>query len=194
MFNNKLFTSKEGSNRLLDSFLTLCVMLNKNLLSISIFLVKTKPWPFSHTRFTGLFGFNILLPLTVHIVLLVGNFNWLLLLDAQPVSTKYPFLIFFGFKRITFSLLFSSFLYFLKVISSIIAPSKDIDPTILSFSILTLLALSITSLRAIIFGVLGVSIDGDILSSIFSITVFSVAVFSITGGSKNVAQITKTKD
>ena len=52
----------------------------------------------------------------------------------NPLSIKYPSLVFLGDKSLTFSSLSRATLYSLKVKSSIAAPFKDIDPIILSFS------------------------------------------------------------
>ena len=84
----------------------LCVILNKNLLSKSIFFVKIKPSPLSHSIVTGLFGVSVLFPLTFQTVSLKGNFIFSLPPDAQPVSIKYSSEEFFGFKKTTLSSVF----------------------------------------------------------------------------------------
>jgi hypothetical protein len=52
----------------------------------------------------------------------------------NPLSIKYPSLVFLGDKSLTFSSLSKATLYFLKVKSSIAAPFKEIEPTIFWFS------------------------------------------------------------
>ena len=75
------------------------------------------------------------------------------------------------------------------MISSIIAPWRDIDPLILLFSIFTLATLSIVSSLAIFFDDSVFSIEGEEVASPFIIS-FSMVSFSIGGGggSKKVAQ------
>ena len=48
----------------------------------------------------------------------------------NPLSIKYPSLVFLGAKSLTFSSLSKATLYSLKVKSSIAAPFKDIEPKI----------------------------------------------------------------
>ena len=83
-----------------------CVILNKNFSSNSIFFLKIKPSPLFHSIVTGLFGVSVLFPLTFQIVSPSGNFIFSFPPDAQPVSIKYSSEEFFGFKKIT---LFSPF-------------------------------------------------------------------------------------
>ena len=90
----------------------------------------------------GLFGFNFLLPSIVHNVFESGTSIFFELV-AQPVSTKYPLWIFFGLNKITLSVPLRVSVYFLNTRSSIIPPTNEIDPSILSFSNSTLLVLFI---------------------------------------------------
>ena len=80
---------------------------------------------------------NFLFPSTFQTVFESGTSIFLFVV-TKPLSIKYPSSTFLGFSRITFSLLFSSTLYSLKVKSSIVAPLSEIDPTTLLFSNRTL--------------------------------------------------------
>ena len=56
--------------------------------SNSIFFLNIKPELLFHSKVTGFFSVNNLLPVTFQIVLLFGNFNLFKLLAAHPVSIK----------------------------------------------------------------------------------------------------------
>ena len=79
----------------------LCVILNKNFPSKSIFFVKIKPSPLSHSTVTGLFGVKVLFPFTFQIVSFKGSFIFSLPPEAHPVSIKYSSEEFLGFKKTT---------------------------------------------------------------------------------------------
>jgi hypothetical protein len=69
---------------------------------------------------------------------------------TKPLSIKYPFSTFLGFKRVIFLSLSRSTLYCLKVKSSIVAPLREIEPTMFSFSNLILLSFSKASFLVIL--------------------------------------------
>ena len=85
----------------------------------------------------GFFDVNFLFPRIFHTVEEFGTSIFLLFV-TNPLSIKYPSSKFLGLRRITFSLSLSFLLYCLKVKSSIVAPTREIDPIILSFSNFTL--------------------------------------------------------
>ena len=62
--------------------------------------MNVRPFPFSHSRVTGLLGLKTLLPLTLHLDWLSGTIS--LPEVAQPVSKKYACSYFFGLSKITF--------------------------------------------------------------------------------------------
>ena len=122
-----------------------------------IIFLNIIPSPFSHWRVTGWFSVRVLLPIILQIEFDDGTFILFPIL-VQPVSTKYPFTVSWGFKKTTFFLSFKFCLWFLKEISSIIAPFKDREPIILLFSILILLTLLIKA-----------SLDAVLISTVWSI-------------------------
>ena len=79
----------------------------------------------------------------------------------------------------------------MNIISSIIAPWSDIDPLILMFSIFTLSTLLIVSFLVTFFEGSTFSIDGE-ESSLPFVTWSSTICLSTGGGSKKVAQKTRT--
>ena len=84
------------------------VILNKYLLSISIFFKKTTPSLLFHSSVTGEFGVSFLPSLTCQTLLLSGTFTSDFAL-AHPDSTKYPSFDFLGLST-TICLLFLSML------------------------------------------------------------------------------------
>ena len=90
------------------------------------------------TKFIGFFEVSLLFPSIFHKVLEFGVLM-LLLFVTHPVSTKYPFWTFLGFKSTTLSFPFKVNVYLLNVRSSIILPFNDIVPLIFLFSNSTLL-------------------------------------------------------
>ena len=110
---------------------------NRNLLSSEISFSNVIPWLFVHESFIGVCSVNLLLPLRVQTEFELG-ISIFLSEVTKPLSIKYPSSMFLGFNKTTFSLLSNSVLYCLKVKSSMIAPLRDIDPIILSFSKATL--------------------------------------------------------
>ena len=81
--------------------ITFCLIVNKNLSSNSIFFVKINPSLLFHSSVIGLPGVKILFPLTFQIVLSNGNLTLSFPPEAHPVSIKYSFVEFFGFKKVT---------------------------------------------------------------------------------------------
>ena len=125
-------------------FSTFCVILNKYFSSNSIIFLKIIPSSFFHCRVMGLFALKTLLPLIFQREFNEGTFILFPIL-VQPVSTKYPFAVSWGFKNITFLFSLRFCLWFLKDISSIRPPFREIVPTIFSFSIFILSTLLIES-------------------------------------------------
>ena len=113
-------------------------------MSIFIFFSNLIPWLLFQTSLIGFFGDSLLFPSRNHNVFAFGKSIFLLFV-TQPVSIKYPSLNFFGFNKIILSFPLSVLVYFLKVKSSIVAPIKEIDPFIFSFSNLILSFSSIAS-------------------------------------------------
>ena len=97
-----------------------------------------------HSRIIGLFTLKVLFPITDQTEFIVGTLILFPIL-VQPVSTKKPSSVSLGFKKTTLSLMSISFLYALKDRSSKIPPCNEIEPFILSLSILILLVLFIDS-------------------------------------------------
>ena len=101
-------------------------MVNKKLSSKLICFSNTIPCELFHTSFIGLLFVSFLFPSTFQIEEAFGT-SIFLLLETNPLSIKYPSVIFLGLKSVTFSSLFNSALYSLKVRSSIAAPLSEID-------------------------------------------------------------------
>ena len=83
----------------------------------------------THDNLIGDCSVNLLFPVIDQIELEFG-ISIFLSLVINPLSIKYPSLVFLGAKSLTLSELSKATLYFLKVRSSITAPFKDIEPTI----------------------------------------------------------------
>ena len=94
---------------------------------------KVIPWSLVQDNLTGDWSVNLLFPRTDQTELEFG-ISIFLSVVINPLSIKYPSLVFLGDKSLTFSSLSRATLYSLKVKSSIAAPFKDIDPIILWFS------------------------------------------------------------
>ena len=116
---------------------------------------------------------SLLFPTTFHIEFFVGRGVLVVLLAAQPVSTKYPSFVSEGFKYFTFSSELTSVLYFLKRMSSIKNPFSEIEPLTFSFSKFTLftdlIASSLDMFKTFSFSILTFG-EG---ASVFLLSVFS---------------------
>jgi hypothetical protein len=94
-----------------------------------IVLLKMSPLPLSQTKTTGCSGLIVDLSL-FQTVLALGS-SIVLLVVAQPYCAKYDLSEPLGEKNLTFSESEDrSIRYFLKIISSILAPVRFIDPLI----------------------------------------------------------------
>ena len=94
---------------------------------------KVIPWSLVQDNLTGDWLVSLLFPDTDHIEFEFG-ISIFLSVVINPLSIKYPSLVFLGDKSLTFSSLSKATLYFLKVKSSIAAPFKEIEPTMFWFS------------------------------------------------------------
>ena len=93
---------------------------------------KVIPWSLVQDNLTGDWLVSLFFPDTDHTEFEFG-ISIFLSVVINPLSIRYPSLVFLGDKSLTFSSPSKTTLYSLKVKSSIAAPFKEIEPTIFWF-------------------------------------------------------------